>query len=169
MSEWTKCCITAQSTECWFKAKPMQQKPQTETQNKCDRLTPEVIQPFYIIFQGAFWHILKAKYHILQIRNLEFDADVSIFPRSKFVSTEISENFPISHGLRLIMKYAFYLATQLLVGLMTITTSRGRCWGLSVTDCQSLLFGNFPHSQFGCADVILEENQTYKKWSFKSF
>lgn len=48
---------------------------------------------------------------------------------------EFSEMLSTSQGHRLIMKRAFNLATQLLVGLMKIITSRGRCWVFSVIDC----------------------------------
>lgn len=58
-----------------------------------------------------------------------------------------------SQGHRLIMKKAFNLATQLLVSLMKIITSRGRCWVLSVTDYECLAFGN-PHSQIGFSGKV---------------
>lgn len=60
---------------------------------------------------------------------------------------EITEMLSTSQGHRLIMKRAFNLATQLLVGLMKIITSRGRCWVLPLTDYECLAFRNFPHSQ----------------------
>lgn len=60
---------------------------------------------------------------------------------------EISEMLSTSQGHRLIMKRAFNLATQLLVGLMKIMASRGRCWVLSAPDYECLPFTNFPYSQ----------------------
>lgn len=122
---------------------------------------PEVICLFLNDISGfCLTHSKNLNITFFQMKNfIEFDSLVMgwcfqflcvriLFP------CEIPEMLSTSQGHRLIIKRAFNLATQLLLGLMEIITSRGRCWVLSVTSYECLAFGNFPHSQIGFSSKV---------------
>lgn len=122
---------------------------------------PEVIRLFLNDISGfSLAHSISLNVIFFQMKNfIEFDSLVMAWCFQFFCvrilfPCEIFEMLSTSQGHRLIMKRAFNLATQLLVGLMKIITCRGRCCVLCVTDYECLAFGNFPHSQIAFSSKV---------------